>query len=119
MGGFLGNFDSSCSAVVLAVAVALVGGMLAAALPALARRPAARSSTRCGGSNNGALVKIFTLVVGVAHRRAALLGVVARAGRSRRWSSACSALTMLVRRDWVPVVYNVRSLGGAPADHRA
>ena len=56
-----------------------------------------------------ALSKIVTLVVGVA-LGAALLGVVFGLVVSLVLVAALG-LTLLVRRDWVPVVYNVRSLG--------
>lgn len=56
-----------------------------------------------------ALSKIATIVVGVA-LGAALLGVVFGLVGAM-FFVAVMAVTMLLRRDWVPVVYNVRSLG--------
>ena len=56
-----------------------------------------------------ALGKIASLIVGIA-LGAALLGVVVGLAGAMVVVSVL-AVTMLVRRDWVPVVYNVRSLG--------
>ncbi len=56
-----------------------------------------------------ALSKILTLVVGIA-LGALVLGIVAGLSVSLIVVAAL-ALSMLLRRDWVPLVYNVRSLG--------
>jgi putative ABC transport system permease protein len=56
-----------------------------------------------------ALGKIASLIVGIA-LGAALLGVVLGLFGSMLVVAAL-AVTMLFRRDWVPMVYNVRSLG--------
>ena len=56
------------------------------------------------------VIKIATLVVGVL-LGGVLLGVVVGLAGGMLVVVGCSALTMLVRRDWVPVIYNMRSLG--------
>ncbi|MGZ3406092.1 MAG: ABC transporter permease [Polyangia bacterium] len=56
-----------------------------------------------------ALIKLATLAVGVL-MGALVVGIVAGLTGGVLVVAAL-ALTMLVRRDWVPVIYNVRSLG--------